>query len=140
MIYIDTSALVPYYCPEPLSAAAQKFLIRQVQPAISDLVEVELFSALARKVRAAQLRRADAQRIQATFRTHLDGGVYIRLSVESRHFAIARDWLAAFHPPLAALDALHLAVAAAQPCPIVTVDATLARAARALGVAARVLR
>ncbi len=140
MIYIDTSALVPYYCPEPLSGAVQRFLTRQVQPAISDLVEVELFSALAKKVRATQLRRADVQRIQATFRAHLDGGVYTRLSVESRHFAIARDWLAAFHPPLAALDALHLAVAAAQPCPIVTVDATLARAARALGVVARVLR
>lgn len=140
MIYIDTSALVPYYCPEPRSAAAQRFLARQTEPAISDLVEVELFSALARKVRAAELRRADAQRIQATFRAHLEGGLYTRLPVERRHFGIARDWLAALHPPLAALDALHLAIAAAQPCPIVTLDRALARAARTVGVAARVLR
>lgn len=140
MIYIDTSALVPYYSPEALSTTAQRFLTRQTQPAISDLVEVELFSALARKVRATQLRRADAQRIHAAFRAHLDGGVYVRIPLERRHFVMARDWLAAFHPPLAALDALHLAIAAALPCPIVTTDAALARAARSLGVTTRVLR
>ncbi len=140
MIYVDTSALVPYYCPEPRSTGVQRFLARQTELAISDLVEVELFSALAKKVRAAELRRADAQRIQATFQAHRDGGVYTRLPVEHRHFVIARDWLAAFHPSLATLDALHLAIAAAQPCPLFTLDGVLARAARTLGVAARVLR
>ena len=140
MIYVDTSALVPYYCPEALSDAAQRFLASQNELAISDLEEVELFSALAKKVRAGEMGRKDAQRVRATFQIHLESGLYVRLPVERRHFATAREWLTALRPPLAALDALHLAVAAGQPCPIVTVDASLARAARAIGVAARVLR
>jgi len=140
LIYVDTSALVPYYCPEPLSPAVQRFLGQQVDRTISDLVEVELFSALARKVRTGELRRADAQRIQEVFRTHLEAGMYLRLPVERRHFAVAREWLVALHTPLATLDALHLAIAAAQDCPMVTVDAALARAGRAVGVRVRLLR
>lgn len=137
---MDTSALVPYYCPESLSTAAQRFLGRHVERAISDLVEVELLSALARKVRTGELRRADAQRIQDVFRTHLEAGLYLRLPVERRHFTAAREWLAALRAPLATLDALHLAVAAAQGCSMVTVDAALARAGRAIGVRVRLLR
>ena len=65
MIYVDTSALVPYYCPEALSDAAQRFLASQNELAISDLEEVELFSALAKKVRAGEMGRKDAQRVRA---------------------------------------------------------------------------
>ncbi len=140
MIYVDTSALVPYYCPESLSARVQQYLARQAERAISDLVEVEFFSAIARKVRANELRPMDAQRIRSTMLAHLEARVYVRLPVERRHYALARDWLASLKPPLATLDALHLAITAIQACPLVTVDATLARAAHVLGVPARVLR
>lgn len=139
MIYVDTSALVPYYCPEPLSARVQRYLARQGERAISDLVEVEFFSAIARKVRAEELRPMDATRIQNTFISHLEAGLYLRLPVERRHYALARDWLASLKPPLATQDALHVAVTAVQACPLVTLDAALARAARLLGVSARVL-
>ena len=139
MIYVDTSALVPYYCPEPLSARVQRYLARQAERAVSDLVEVEFFSAIARKVRANELRSVDAQRIQSTMLTHLEAGVYVRLPVERRHYALARDWLASLKPPLAALDALHLAIAAVQTCPLVTLDRALVRAARAMGIPARML-
>lgn len=140
MIYVDTSALVPYYCPEDLSAKVQRHLDRRADRAVSDLVEVELCSAIARKVRANELAPGDGQRILSAFLAHLEAGVYIRLPVERRHYTLARNWLAALKPPLAALDALHVAVAAAEGCPLITLDAALARAARALGVAARVLR
>ena len=52
MIYLDTSVLVAYYCPEPLSRAAERAARAEVAPSISDLCEVEFASALARKVRA----------------------------------------------------------------------------------------
>jgi predicted nucleic acid-binding protein len=45
MAYIDTSVLVAYYCPEPLSRAAEKSIRSAASPAISPLVEVELCSA-----------------------------------------------------------------------------------------------
>jgi uncharacterized protein len=46
MVYIDTSVLVAYYCPEPLSEKAEKLLIRYLKPAISSLTEVGFFSAV----------------------------------------------------------------------------------------------
>lgn len=90
MIYVDTSALVPYYCPEPLSEKVQRVLSGHDAPAISDLVEVEFFSALAKKVRVRQMRRQEARDIQAVFLGHLAEGLYIRLPLERRHFAVAR--------------------------------------------------
>ena len=47
-MYVDTSLLVPYYCPEALSQRAERTLRADPRPAVSDLVEVEFFSALAR--------------------------------------------------------------------------------------------
>ena len=46
-MYFDTSLLVPYYCPEALSHSAERTLRGDSRPTISDLVEVEFFSALA---------------------------------------------------------------------------------------------
>jgi predicted nucleic acid-binding protein len=47
-MYIDTSLLVPYYCPEALSQVAERTLRSDSRPTVSDLIEVEFFSALAR--------------------------------------------------------------------------------------------
>ena len=60
MIYIDTSVLAAYYCPEPLSEQSQRVLAEEGERAISSLVELELVSALARKVRSREMRLADA--------------------------------------------------------------------------------
>jgi predicted nucleic acid-binding protein len=35
MVYVDTSVLVAYYCPEPLSGKAETFLISQDKPVIN---------------------------------------------------------------------------------------------------------
>jgi predicted nucleic acid-binding protein len=51
LIYIDTSVLVPFYLPEALSDAVDELLRIEDKPALSQLVEVELFSAVARKLR-----------------------------------------------------------------------------------------
>ncbi|NWF56378.1 MAG: PIN domain-containing protein [Syntrophaceae bacterium] len=43
MVYVDTSVIVAYYCPEPLSEAAEAFLTAHSRPAISSLTELEFF-------------------------------------------------------------------------------------------------
>ena len=48
--------------PEPLSGRAQRALHKEDERAISWLVEAELVSALARKVRSRGMRRADGPR------------------------------------------------------------------------------
>ena len=139
MIYVDTSVLAAYYCPEPLSARAQRVLQEEQDLALSSLVEVELVSALARKVRARQMRLGDGRRVHATFVAHLDQGMFIRLAVHSLHFAKAHEWLATFRIPLRTLDALHVAVAAVEDAILVTADAALAAACGKVGVTARLI-
>jgi predicted nucleic acid-binding protein len=134
-MYIDTSLLVPYYCPEALSSAAERVLRGDPQPAVSDLVEVEFFSALAAKVRARGMAAADARRVGEAFLGHLQDAMFVRIAVERRHYEVARGWLARFTTPLRALDALHLAMADAEGLRLVTADRDLSRSARRLGVA-----
>lgn len=137
MIYVDTSVLVPYYSPEPLSERVQRFLRQRDEIALSDLSEVEFFSALARKVRARELSREDARRISAVFAGHLEAGAYTRLELDRGVYRTAQGWIGGFNVALHTLDALHLAVAATSGVPIATADAALARSARSLGLSVR---
>lgn len=68
MVYLDTSVLAAYYCPEAMSAKAEKAIRRSALPAISLLVEVEFYSAVARKMREGALSEDDATRIVTRFR------------------------------------------------------------------------
>jgi uncharacterized protein len=100
LTYVDTSVLAAYYCPEPLSGLAQRALQQQDGCAISWLAEIELVSAVARKVRTREMLAADARRVLALFQSHLEQGIYTRLAVASTHFAQAREWLATLTVPL----------------------------------------
>ncbi|MBI1727331.1 MAG: type II toxin-antitoxin system VapC family toxin [Candidatus Rokubacteria bacterium] len=139
-MYIDTSLLVPYYCPEAMSRVAERTLRGDPRPAVSDLVEVEFFSALARKVRAREMSAADATRTGERFLDHLQAGLYARVAVQRRHYEGARAWLARFTLPLRALDALHLALADAEGLRLATADRDLSRSAKSLGVAVTLVR
>ena len=139
MIYVDTSVLAAFYLPELLSSRAERLLLREVAPAISDLTDVELLSAVARKVRGREISAADGARVTTTFLSHVSGGMYARIPVEQVHFRLARDWLAGFTLRLRSLDALHLAVASHAGAKLVTADRELAEAARSLNVATQLL-
>jgi|SRR5918992_4790656 predicted nucleic acid-binding protein len=139
-MYIDTSLLVSYYCPEALSRAAERTLRGDPRPAVSDLVEVEFFSALARKVRMRAMSAADATRTGEQFLDHLQTGLYVRVAVERRHYEAARSWLARFTSPLRALDAVHLALADVERLRLATADQGLSRSARRLGIAVTLVR
>jgi len=134
MYYIDTSILAAYYCPEALSEQAQSFLGKQIRPAVSDLTEVELFSAVARKVRMEDLSRSDGNRILSKFQSHLDGGLFTVIHLELQHWRIARGWIGLFNTSLKTLDALHLAIASAGNFTLVASDHHLLQAADVLSV------
>jgi len=95
--YIDTSVLVAYYLPEPLSGSAERNLRRGGTPAISPLVEVEFASVLARKVRTRELALATARAALEQFRAHLEEGLYRRLEIGSAHYAQAQRWVEALN-------------------------------------------
>jgi predicted nucleic acid-binding protein len=139
-MYIDTSLVVPYYCPEALSQAAERTLRGDPRPALSDLVEVEFFSALARKVRVREMSAADATRTGEQFLDHLRTGLYARIAVERRHYEAARGWLGRWTLPLRALDAVHLVLADLEGLRLATADLDLSRSARRVGVAVTLVR
>ncbi len=134
MYYIDTSVLVAYYSPEDLSNHAEEFLTTCPQPAISSLTELEFYSALARKARAGDLAKGDAERLSAAFLAHLQGSIFTYLSLQDEHFRLACHWLALWNTALRSFDALHLALTATGGMTIVTADQQLARSAEALAV------
>lgn len=139
MGYVDTSALVPYYCPEPLSQVVQQAILRAADVAISPLVEVEFASAVARKQRVAELDTSTANRILMTFRQHIGDNRFRRLTPRIRHFELAADWLGRFSTALRSLDALHLALASDAGLTLLTADQVLASAAAHFGVSCQLL-
>ncbi len=134
MVYIDTSVLVAYYCPETISNQVEMILINTDRPAISQLTEVELISALARKTREQTISHESANEILSLFNIHIDQKSYMHLPIQPKHFSIARDWISQFNTPLRTLDALHLAIAAKNNIPILTADIKFANSANILDI------
>ncbi len=139
-MYVDTSVLVSFYTGEELGHAAEAVLLGDASPAVSGLSEVELFAALARKVRSEELDARQAQHVRTQFTKHLDNGNFVRIALEPAHYRMARDWLALVELPLGSKDAIHLAAAALASMTLLTADAQQARAAEELGVEVMLLR
>lgn len=140
MVYLDTSVVVAYYVPEPLSGPVQQTYEGGEALALSELVELEVFSALSLRLRIGDLEREDVERIGSLFLNHLEGEYYTRLHLRAEHYRLARSYIARFDLPLKAPDALHLAVCAAEGFQLVTADRQLSRNAGELGVDVRVIR
>lgn len=139
MIYLDTSVLVAYYCPETLSELIQDRIRGANRPALSSLAEVEFSAALARKLRRQEIEVQASLEIQTLLRKHLQMGLYLRLDLAPRHFEAARVWLDSLRAPLRTLDALHLALAVDAGLPLITADRQLATAAKTFGFEAELL-
>lgn len=134
MAYIDTSVLVAFYCPEAISDRVESMLLKMEKPAISPLTEVELVSALSRKIREGALSKEDANKILTLFNRHISQKSYEVLPIQNLHFRTAFKWVSEFNAPLRTLDALHLSIAMLNTLPIVTADAHLNKSAKILGV------
>ena len=128
--YVDTSILGAYYCPEPLSAAAEKALRQFKTPVISVLSEVKFCSLISKKFRLDELRERQAKEILDLFSNHVAEGFYRRVSLNTEHFLRARLLIASMDSSLRTLDALHLATALAEGLTLVTADREFARAGK----------
>jgi predicted nucleic acid-binding protein len=129
-VYIDTSVLGAYYCPEASSASAEHALRQIAAPVISTLTEVEFSSLIARKRRLRELSQRQAAEILDLFGVHVAEGFYRRISLTSEHFLKARQLVGASNSVLRTLDALLLAVAITETLALMTADRDLAKAAK----------
>ncbi len=100
---------------------------------ISPLTEVELVSAVSRRVRAAEISRQDGRRVVSRFLSHVDSELYRMFPLARREHGLARELLGSFEHPLRTLDALHLAVVLCNELLLVTADVALNQTARRIG-------
>jgi len=126
--YIDTSVLAAYYCPESTSSRVEKLLKTVKNPVISWLTELELVSAIAKKVRMRLIDEDDAKSMVRTFEQHVNDHTYQRIAIHANYFTQAQKWLSEFSTPLRTLDALQLAIAHQENLVLVTADKILADA------------
>jgi uncharacterized protein len=128
--YVDTSVLGAYYCPEPLSAAAERALRKVRPPVISPLSEVEFASLISRKGRTGELDAGRARQVLDLFESHVAEGYYRRMELTTEHFRRARQLINSHGSTLLTLDAIHLACAITASLLLLTADKDLARAAK----------
>ncbi len=129
-VYVDTSVLGAYYCPEALSLKADKVMQDIAHPVISLLTEVEFFSLVAKKRRQRDFSDAKAKKIQDEFLAHMANGYYGRVAIPVGHYLKARDMIAQLKTTLHTLDAIHLAITLQEKLPLITADKGLVAAAR----------
>lgn len=134
MIYLDTSVLVAYYCFEPDSEIVEKVITKTKGPTISQLTEVELISAISKKVRDKSLAQMDGNRIITRFESHIGKQLFRWVPVQHEHYQIAKNWISQFDTPLRTLDALHLALTAAENLTLFTSDQQLIESAKNFGI------
>jgi uncharacterized protein len=134
LIYLDTSIVAPLYWTEGLSDTVEELVLSETELGLNQLVEVELISALSRRVRMREISQDDATAIVERFQIDIDSGFYTRITLETIHYHLAREWISRFTTPLRTLDALHLAVASQNNVRLLTADAGLAASAQFLEV------
>jgi uncharacterized protein len=134
MLYLDTSVIVAYYCPEKLSRQIEETILKEYEPIISDLCVVEFASAISRKSREKTITIESAKSMWEQFNFHRTKGYYSIKSLEQSHYTMAAFFIMQLKTPLRTLDALHLAIAHESSARIVTADQVLSKAAERFGI------
>jgi len=137
----DTSAVVKLFVAEGESERLTALAGSQTVPAlVSDLVEIELWSALMAKELAQAVPRGFASGALEDYRTGLVDGVMIAVALSARVREAAAETVRRCARgrtgfALRAMDALHLGTALASRCDaIVTTDTRQRQAAAILGL------
>ena len=129
MLYLDTSALIPYLVTEAQSEAVERTLTRhRGELALSLWTKTEFASAVSQKVRSGACKAAALPLLMQQLETVI-GSMNLWLPSAADH-QMAVECMS--HPAngLRAGDALHLAIARNRSATLFTLDRGLAKAAR----------
>ena len=134
--YLDASAFVKLFLPEPESESLNAGLRGHRQLIVSDWTVTEAVSAIARRMREDAIDAAVAADLYRRMMLSVDGGYFLRAgSSRTIHREAERLLMALQADALRAGDALHLALALSVDAEaIVTFDLRLGRAAPRLGL------
>ena len=130
-IYLDASALVKLFVPEPDSDALNDALVGAEDVIVSDLALTEMASALGRRTREGLLTQAESRRLHREAARLSNSCRRVELTPPT-HRRAERLLLTSRDISLRTLDALHLALAVdSAAATLVTYDPRLRAAARA---------
>jgi predicted nucleic acid-binding protein len=133
-IYLDASALVKLFVPEPESDRLNRALVGTEDVILSDLALTEMASALGRRTREGALTPAESRRLYREAEKLAASCRRAELTPPVHRLA-ERLLLTSRNVPLRALDALHVAMALdAKAATLVTYDPRLRDAAASRGV------
>lgn len=107
-MYIDTSSLVAYYLPEQKSKIAQQIISGADRVQISQLTDVEMLSALNKKVRMQKVSKEKSDETFRLFREQQKQGLFESFDLTESVFKASELILRTTSNPLRALDAIHL--------------------------------
>lgn len=135
-MYLDASALVKLFLPEPESDELNRALRAHRALTVSDLAITECVSALARRRRQALLHVEAAMEIHRALLETVRTGVFACQTLSPHtHREAERLLLSLETVRLRAADVLHLALAlSCRASHLITFDGRLADAARAVGL------
>lgn len=134
-IYLDTSALLPYYREERATPQVENLLRKTQPPALlSELTRVEMASAIARWTRMEEIDESQAALVENTFERDVQSGIFLVHTLTSSHYRKAEKWISARKTALRALDALHIACCWDSQAKLVTCDNIMNKAALLLGL------
>ncbi len=136
MIYLDTSAAIPMFIPEPTSDAVDAWFEACDETLISsDWILTEFASALSIKVRRGEIEQKQAQAAWKDFESFCQSGLRL-VSLSRQAFGQAAQLARDVRSGLRSGDSLHLAMAIeAGAGSIATADTNLAKNAKLNGLA-----
>jgi len=139
-LYLDTSALLPYYREEPSSQKVES-LLKSIRPPvmISDLTRVEFVSATSRWVRMGEISESQANLLENTFFKDVRANLFLSQPMTTKHYRQAEKWLSSRKTSLRTLDALHLACCLYTGAKMVTCDTQLHNAATIFGISSHLI-
>lgn len=135
MHYVDTSAFAEVLLNDPERAVVEALLEALQQDGLcsSRWTQVEIFSAISRRVRDGRLGVGAAERVRQLYANEISRHVEL-LPITPDCFSLAASWLAQASLGLRAADALHLATASVHKIDsFLTLDRKLRTIAATLG-------
>jgi predicted nucleic acid-binding protein len=134
-IYLDVSVIVALFAVDPLNSRAEHALRRAGDKlVVSSFAAAEFSSVIARRVRMRDLRHSEARTAFSNFDTWCRRDTEF-MRTESIDISVATRMIRRLDLSVRTPDALHLAMVQRASCKLLTFDNSMARVARALGMA-----
>jgi uncharacterized protein len=129
-MYIDTSCLAAFYLPEKKSSVVQNKIREADRVHISYLTEIELLSAIRKRVRMGDLSNRDGNKTYGLFKEHRKAGLFEIAELSPTVYKASGWILDTTAHGLRTLDAIHLGASFEYKLKLFTFDKLMQKAAQ----------